>query len=212
MATKHTFLSEATAALEELGGQAHFNEIYAIIKKRNNLDFSDAQTPEATLRRTLQLNRPDHPKSQSNTFYSVYGVDARKGYWGLVKCVTENQYSPDELPTDITITEGAKRTIVVNKYERDPKARIACIEHLGVACIVCGFDFGKIYGEQYIGKIHVHHIIPVSSIGKEYQLDTKKDLVPICPNCHFIAHLKGKNETYSIDEIRQMLRKPSVSK
>jgi 5-methylcytosine-specific restriction protein A len=48
--------------------------------------------------------------------------------------------------------------------------------------------FEKVYGA--IGKkyIHVHHVIPLSEIRKEYALDPVKDLVPVCPNCHAIIH------------------------
>lgn len=209
---RHTFLSEAIIVLEELGGQAHFNEIYKKVISRGNLDFSKAKTPDATLRRTLQINRADHPKSESNTFYSIYGVDARKGYWGLVKFAVEEQYSPDEISSDLPIIEGARKSIIVNKYERDPKARIACIEHFGAVCMVCGFDFSKVYGDKFTGKIHVHHIVPISTIGEEYQLNPIIDLVPLCPNCHYIAHLKGNKEVYSIEELQGMLKPTPASK
>ncbi|MFA7132931.1 MAG: hypothetical protein WC108_06495, partial [Bacteroidales bacterium] len=67
--------------------------------------------------------------------------------------------------------EGAKKTVIVNAYERNPKARSLCLEHWGTKCSVCGFDFEKKYGEIGQGFIHVHHLIPVSQIGKSYQID-----------------------------------------
>ncbi len=202
---KHTYLSETIAALEDLGGKAHFNQIYNRILERNNLDFSNAQTPDATIRRTLQVNRADHPNSQSNTFYSVYGVDARKGYWGLVKYQQDTNMFPNEIDADLFIEEGAKKTVVVNKYERNQSARIACIEKYGAKCYICGFDFGEKYGSNFMGKIHVHHIVPISSIGHSYKLNPKTDLIPICPNCHFVIHMKGKNEAYSVEELKSMI-------
>jgi 5-methylcytosine-specific restriction protein A len=33
--------------------------------------------------------------------------------------------------------EGEVRTIVVNRYERDPKARQACLDHHGYICLAC---------------------------------------------------------------------------
>lgn len=84
--------------------------------------------------------------------------------------------------------EGASISISVNSYERNTQARTKCLDHHGYKCAVCLFDFEDFYGD--IGKkfIHVHHIIPLSEIRKEYQLDPIMDLVPVCPNCHAIIH------------------------
>lgn len=212
MAKRDTFLSEAIAALEELGGRAHLSDIYNTILIRGKLDFSNTKTPEATLRRILQVNRLEHPKSESNTFYSIYGVNARKGYWGLVKEIEKEVYSPDDIPSDMTVTEGAKKAITVNSYERNIRARISCIEHFGAVCAVCGFNFGKTYGEKFIGKIHIHHIVPIAAIGEEYRLNPQKDLIPLCPNCHYVAHLKGAKETYTIEEIKAMINESNHTK
>jgi len=67
---------------------------------------------------------------------------------------------PNEIPEkDIkSIYEGAKKTITVNVYERNPLARKKCIEYWGCVCLVCGFDFSEYYGELGEGFIHVHHI------------------------------------------------------
>lgn len=202
---KHTFLSEAIAALEDLGGEAHISQIYNRIIERNNLDFSNAKTPKQTLQKTLQVNRIDHPNSMSNTFYSIYGVDARKGYWGLVNHQQKANLFPDEIDDSVFVDEGAKKTVFVNKYERNSSARIDCIEKYGAKCYICGFDFGEKYGKGFIGKIHVHHIVPISSIGHNYRLNPKTDLIPICPNCHFVIHLKGKNEVYTVEELKAII-------
>ena len=62
----------------------------------------------------------------------------------------------------------------------------------------------QIYGiiTKYI--IEVHHIVPLSQIGKQYIIDPTKDLVPICPNCHTIIHLK-KDPCYTIEEVKMMI-------
>ncbi|WP_230625818.1 HNH endonuclease, partial [Ralstonia solanacearum] len=96
---------------------------------------------------------------------------------------------PDEInPDQQTFIEGAAKQVVVNQYERDPKARSACIQHWKPICYVCGFDFHKTYGEMGRGFIHVHHLTDIASIGKEYQVDPCKDLRPVCPNCHAMLH------------------------
>lgn len=84
--------------------------------------------------------------------------------------------------------EGAKKTITVNAYERNPEARAKCLEHHGYICSVCSFDFEKFYG--ILGKkyIHVHHVNPIHGKGDEYELNPIEDLVPVCPNCHAMIH------------------------
>jgi 5-methylcytosine-specific restriction protein A len=73
---------------------------------------------------------------------------------------------------------------LVNAYERSAKARKICLAHWGTACVVCSISFEKVYGD--IGKdfIHVHHLDPLAMIKKRKTIDPKKDLRPVCPNCH----------------------------
>lgn len=87
-------------------------------------------------------------------------------------------------------SEGGVRTVTVNRYERDPKARKACLKKFGAVCQVCGLDPVSIYGEEIGSRvIHVHHINPVSQgQGKSLLVDPIKDLVPLCPNCHTAIH------------------------
>lgn len=104
---------------------------------------------------------------------------------------------------DLVLTEGARRTVIVNAYERNPKARSACISHWGCQCTVCNFDFLKTYGEIGSGFIHIHHLVPLSEIGISYQVDPIKDLRPVCPNCHAMLHTS--NPTLSMEELRELI-------
>lgn len=121
-------------------------------------------------------------------------------------CLTKEISYAEELPKDINseFYEGLKKTITVNSYERNSKARELCIKHWGTKCVICNFDFVKIYGIIGKGFIHIHHLIPVSQIGKTYQIDPIKDLVPVCPNCHSIIH--KKDPPFSIKEMKEMIK------
>ena len=96
--------------------------------------------------------------------------------------LAEELVSPGKYP------EGARHIVTINAYERNPKARAACIAHHGHVCAVCGFDFASVYGSIGEGFIHVHHIIGIGKIGKEYKVDPIADLIPVCPNCHAMIH------------------------
>ncbi|NOS73887.1 MAG: hypothetical protein HOP36_04985 [Methyloglobulus sp.] len=119
---------------------------------------------------------------------------------------SENQYIfPDEIQDAGNYYEGAKRTVVVNSYERNLKARSQCIALYRAKCSVCEFDFEKKYGEIGSGFIHVHHLTPLEDIGEEYEVDPIKDLRPVCPNCHAMLH--KKQPPYSIEELKSICKK-----
>lgn len=84
--------------------------------------------------------------------------------------------------------EGAVRRVTVNAYERDVRARAECIRHHGTRCVACGFDARTAYGPEFDGLIHVHHVRELSTIGRRYRVNPTKDLLPLCPNCHAVAH------------------------
>ncbi len=121
--------------------------------------------------------------------------------------LTGDEIYPDELPTENTeeLFEDIKRTVIVNSYERNSKARQLCVKHWKAICAVCSFDFEKTYGEIGKGFIHVHHLTPVSQIGKVYQVDPINDLIPVCPNCHSMLH--KQEPPFKIEEIKNMFRK-----
>lgn len=110
---------------------------------------------------------------------------------------------PEEVCQPELYLEGALREVKVNAYERNAQAREACIRHHKAICAACKFDFAAVYGEIAKGLIHVHHIIPLSSIGQEYELDPINDLIPLCPNCHAVVH-RG-TEVMSIETLKECL-------
>ncbi len=111
---------------------------------------------------------------------------------------------PDDIQ-DETLPEGTKKTITVNTYERNPKARIKCITHYGTKCSICNFDFQKIYGEIGKGFIHVHHLKQLSEINDTYNINPIEDLRPVCPNCHAMLH--KNTPAYSISEMKEFITK-----
>jgi predicted HNH restriction endonuclease len=114
---------------------------------------------------------------------------------------------PARLAEEVTragLVEGEVCQVVINAYERNPIARSRCIAHYGPSCVVCGFNFGAVYGPLAEGFIHVHHVKPMSEIGAAYEVDPVADLRPVCPNCHAVIHLGG--ECRSIEAVRQLLQ------
>ena len=114
--------------------------------------------------------------------------------------VDEAVESEEEWPSE---PEGSRTTGLINRYERSPVNRAACIAALGATCRACGFDFGAVYGDAAEGFIHVHHVTPVSQLGAGYRVDPVRDLVPVCPNCHAFIHLR--EPPYTVQEVRMIL-------
>lgn len=95
---------------------------------------------------------------------------------------------PEEVTKPEKFMEGSSSQISINAYERNPNARIKCIEHYGYECQICKFNFEDVYGQLGKDYIHVHHLIPLSEIGENYEVNPIKDLIPLCPNCHSMIH------------------------
>ena len=120
----------------------------------------------------------------------------------IINEISDSIY-PDEIINPEAVFEGLKRSVTINSYERNPLARKKCIEHYGVRCFVCKFDFEEVYGLIGNGFIHVHHLKPLSEIGKEYEINPVEDLRPVCPNCHAMLH--KKNPPFMIEELKDKL-------
>lgn len=114
----------------------------------------------------------------------------------------------EEIKEAEKLFEGAARTITVNAYERNRKARTKCIEHHGWNCAVCGYNMAELYGELGEGVVHVHHLRELRSLGEEYEVDPIEDLRPVCPNCHAILHTSSP--ALSIKKLRKLLSKQSA--
>lgn len=109
----------------------------------------------------------------------------------------------EEFNINEDLVEGTAFTVKVNAYERNPVAREKCIKYYGFRCYVCGFNFKNTYSALTRDHIHVHHLVPLASVGKEYVIDPIHDLRPVCANCHAVIHLR--TPPYSIEEMKLML-------
>ena len=118
--------------------------------------------------------------------------------------VSDGPATLGEVADSETHLEGAALRVLVNRYERDPKARAKCIEHHGTCCAICELDFEERYGEVGKGFIHVHHLRPLGRLKSSYRLDPLKDLVPVCPNCHAMLH--RRDPPFEIEQLRRYLR------
>ncbi|WP_459186685.1 HNH endonuclease [Parabacteroides sp. APC149_11_2_Y6] len=112
-------------------------------------------------------------------------------------------YVADNYTTEIK--EGTKKLVYTTKYERNPKLRQQAITLHGLSCMVCDFNFLKVFGELGRGFIHVHHINPLSNSGEQF-VNPETDLVVLCPNCHSMIH-RQKNKVMTVEELKELIMK-----
>jgi 5-methylcytosine-specific restriction protein A len=110
--------------------------------------------------------------------------------------------------TGFSGVEGGRQIVTVNRYERDPRLRVECLNHYGSVCRVCSFDFEATYGAIGRDYCHIHHTKPLATYGGTTTVNSITDLVPLCPNCHAMIH--RRNPALDVQELKAMLkRKPS---
>lgn len=99
--------------------------------------------------------------------------------------------------------EGAPSDGISSLLERSRFNRSLCLAFHGYDCKACGLNMRKTYRGLKNDFVHVHHLSPMAAAGI-LKPDPVRDMVPLCPNCHAVAHLK--NPPYTVDEIKHMIR------
>jgi 5-methylcytosine-specific restriction enzyme A len=77
------------------------------------------------------------------------------------------------------------------RYERNrklvAKKKAQVLKQTGrLACEVCDFESGEVYGEAVSGVVDIHHVVPLHKIG--VSKTTLADLAVLCPTCHRVVH------------------------
>jgi hypothetical protein len=112
-------------------------------------------------------------------------------------------YQDGFAPDRANFQEGGASIQQVTSFERNPRARAACLRYYGTSCFICGFDFAAEFGQEFEGFIHVHHVRPLATIRASYVVNAVKDLRPLCPNCHAAAHRRQPPFTLSELKVRR---------
>ena len=224
-----SWLDLVKRAVEACGGKAFsWHEIYEkipLVDRRGECTAENQGEWEGTARETFQSYCSDYKiyrrkaaaaARRGRNHPDLFFWDKQRGIRGLRSSLNSEAMSPEppaaslwrgETESGEKFWEGAVNQVLVNKYERDPNARDACIARYEATCVICGFNFKAKFGPTAEGFIHVHHIKPISEIGEEYEINALTDLKPVCPNCHAVIHLGGKCR--SIEEVRKLLEEHS---
>jgi len=176
------------------------SELWPIIR---DLQFKFIERTATTCRKFSKRSQAKHSSELTGHLRETFGQYVPEPRY--VALTYQPEFSlPEEIRSEGSFPEGMKKTVTVNEYERNKKARIRCIAHYGATCSVCELDFGNTYGSIGEGYIHVHHLKSIADIGTGYEVDPITDLRPVCPNCHAMVH--KRIPPYTLDEIGRYLR------
>jgi hypothetical protein len=117
------------------------------------------------------------------------------------------------LPLDVEVTsahggwepeeEGLQIDGAITRYERSRSNRAVAILLHGTRCVVCRMDFGERYPEIGSGYVEIHHLTPLHVMLHADIVNPATDLVPLCSNCHRMAH--RADPPYTPESLRAIL-------
>jgi 5-methylcytosine-specific restriction protein A len=103
-----------------------------------------------------------------------------------------------------TEEEGRKVVRQHIAYERSAKNRAEALRIHGRRCLACGFSFDHVYGSEHARSyIQVHHVHSITTGVRAP--DPAKDLVPLCSNCHSMAH-RDRMRILGVEELKALIR------
>ncbi|WP_297504817.1 HNH endonuclease [Ferrovum sp.] len=182
-ASSHSFGSLARS-FESIGNRINVKVNGSVVSLENGLPPPPWSKFELNVRKLTDAASSDEASLQTE----AENIAAACLALTLVLLPLEEDESISQPLFEAGLPEGACSTVTVNRYERNPTNRAACIAAHGSKCKVCGFDFGAVYGPLAHGYIEVHHRVPVSRMSGSYQINPVNDLIPLCANCHAAVH------------------------
>jgi superfamily II DNA or RNA helicase len=161
-----------------------------IQKKMTSKEIKEfSENKEWTLTHIIQKTHLDIIRENLDNKFNDPKIDKEKFLFDLI----EEVYNDNNI-----LLEATKIKLKESYYfKRNNKARKECIDYYGTFCQICGADLKELYGEEATNIIEVHHRDPLFlSKGIEREVNPKKDLIPVCSNCHTILHIQKPYKTF----------------
>ena len=100
--------------------------------------------------------------------------------------------------------EGEITLATVKRRERNPRNRMLALKIHGSACKACEIDIAEKYGLEK-SVVDIHHLQPLGNSDGPTLYDPSTDLIPLCPTCHRIAHVR-RPIPYDLEELRAIVK------
>lgn len=178
---------------------------YAIFEKLKKVDKASLSFDYFIQNKLI----PDAPIQGRRTDRDKASTDSIRIFLAHIANEFNNETFATDYPDEANLEnksfpEGAKQTVQVNRYERNPEARTKCLEIYGTRCKVCEMSFAETYGYFAKDFIHVHHITPLHQISENYEVNPETDLIPVCPNCHAMLHRQENGIAMTVERLKQL--------
>lgn len=139
---------------------------------QQNPQYIDLEDEEIILR-YLQWNLGELPEPEKQAVPSTQ-LPQTFGRERTLKAI----YNHDRI---VTLRQPAKRTVTVQRFERNQSLADGLKSYYEHRCQVCGQDFLPVYGVQVADTHHIHYL-------REGGLDISVNIIVVCPNHHRVIH------------------------
>lgn len=170
------WIDEVREVYEELGGVAHYSDVYRRIIERAQIDLSKNNNWQAAVRRTVEQYSSDSEaySGGEDHFYSVEGKG--RGIWGLRYMIPDTPLACDSQTQNEQVERMELNTF---RYVRDTRISKELKHRYNHFCQICGYRL-QIGVNSYYSE--AHHIQP---LGQGHNgPDVKENLIILCPNHH----------------------------
>lgn len=187
------------------------NKLPALIKQHFLPDFDCIYNDIYSIEELMCIS--SNINSDENILAGPYGYISSKAIEAYIRFYA-NKHGIDLKVVENSINEKAQEQEDVEKFEgrmtearilrrqRNYQARQKCLENSDYKCYICGFDFGKTYGEIGRGFLEVHHTKPLASYDDEHPIP-QNELCALCSNCHSMVH--RKKEVLDVEELKRIV-------
>lgn len=184
MSQPRKWVDEIVDTLTDLGGLASLKQIRDRIEDRAIMDFAANKNWDAAIRGTLEDHSSDSKehqkpenKNKQNLFYSLYGVEERKGWSGLRSMVKRTPSALD-LPADDPVAADRVPALIY-RILRDTILARSVKSIYEYRCQLCDVTVELPDGSNYAEG---HHIKP---LGRPHNgLDVVGNILCVCPMHH----------------------------
>ena len=187
-----------TADARIVAARSRGDQIHLFYRERHHAEFDKGRGVLGRIR-----TAPDRP---SHFEFVVDSAEALAA--GSIE--TESATHGSAFEEFVADEEGRQRIREHVDYERSRHNRARAIAIHGTRCTACGFSFDEIYGPEHAASyIEVHHVVSIAA--GPVVPDPSTDLIPLCSNCHSMAH-RRRGAPLAVEEIRQLLRQAAGSR
>jgi 5-methylcytosine-specific restriction enzyme A len=174
-----------------IGAKSAGEKIYLFFRNKDHMPFTYYGDVE------LVRHNEDPNGGTTKFVYSTRRLETLDETAAATERIT---HGIDEITGD---SEGAKKLKEHWVYERSTRNRRIALEIHGRICKVCGFDFDATYGQDVANSyIEVHHINSLAQSSGAINPGT--DLIPLCSNCHSMAHRK-RPKPFTPEELKKFI-------